>query len=64
MDTPQTRTLTRAAEICGGVVGLAAALKVPVDKLTRWLAGDDLTPTEVYLFALDLVATGPLVRVY
>ena len=43
---------------------MAAALKVPVDKLTRWLAGDDLTPTEVYLFALDLVATGPLVRVY
>jgi hypothetical protein len=57
-DTPQTRTLYRALEICGGETALAAALKVPVEILSIWLAGADVTPEKIYFEALDLVAMG------
>ena len=54
--TPQTRTLYRALENCGGLGALADTLEVSVELLSRWLAGVDVPPVKVYLLALDLVA--------
>lgn len=53
---PATRTLARAAEICGGVQALARILRVPVPDLSAWIAGTAATPMEVYLRALEFVA--------
>ena len=61
-DTPQTRTLYRALENCGGKRALAEALGVSVEVLCRWLAGEDVPPVQSYLAALDLVAMGERAR--
>jgi hypothetical protein len=55
-DTPEIRTLNRAAEICGGVAALAKSLEVSVEALRRWLDGDTVPSAEAYVKALDLVA--------
>ena len=60
VDTPQTRILRRALEICGGEFALAEAFKVPVADLSRWVSGEVVTPANIYMEALDLVATGRL----
>jgi len=39
---------------------LAEAFKVPVADLSRWVSGDVVTPANIYMEALDLVATGRL----
>ena len=59
VSTPQTRTLNRALERCGGEIALAKALGVTIEVLSGWLAGDDIPP-KIYLSALDIVAMGPL----
>jgi hypothetical protein len=58
VSTPQTRTLERAIERCGGEVALAKALGVTIEVLSRWFAGDDVVPLQTYLSALDIVAIG------
>ena len=59
MSTPQTRTLKRALERCGGETALAKALGVTIEAVSGWLAGDDVPPN-IYLSALDIVAMGSL----
>jgi len=59
VSTPQTRTLNRALQRCGGEIALAKALGVTIELLTGWLAGDDV-PLNIYLSALDIVAIGSL----
>lgn len=58
-DTPQTRTLHRGVDACGGIVALAKALGVSVADLSAWLRGHIALPTEIYIKALDLVAANP-----
>jgi hypothetical protein len=55
-DTPQTRTLGRAREIAGSVEALALMLGCDARALLSWLAGDEPTPSPVYLKALDIVS--------
>ena len=59
MSTPQTRTLNRALQRCGGEIALAKALGVTIEVLSGWLGGDDVPP-KIYLSALDIVAIGSL----
>ena len=54
-ETAQTRTLRRALETYTEP-GLAKALGVPVEDLSRWLFGNAVLPVEVYMNALTLVA--------
>ena len=56
--TPQTRTLLRAINACGGVMKLAKALDVTVGDLTFWIQGHVTPPAPVFIQALDLVAGG------
>ena len=53
--TVYTRVLHRACQILGGVEQLAAHLRVSVALLYRWLEGDDIPPSNVFLHAVDLV---------
>lgn len=57
-DTPYTRTLHRAADVCGSVEALAHKLAVSVESLSKWLEGHIPPPLEVYFRALDIVANG------
>ena len=59
VSTPQTRTLNRALERCGGEIALAKALGVTIEVLAGWLTGDDV-PLKSYFSALDIVAIGSL----
>jgi len=59
VNTPQTRTLNRALERCGGEIALAKALGVTIEVLSGWFTGDEVPP-KVYLSALDIVAIGSL----
>jgi hypothetical protein len=56
MPTPQIRTLKRALQRLETVERLAAALKVGVDELAAYLAGEKPVPNAVFLEALDIVA--------
>ena len=51
------RTLQNALEIVVRKERLAAALCVTMDELEIYLAGDKPLPNEVFLAALDIVAT-------
>ena len=53
--TVYTRVLHRACQILGGAAPLAAHLRVSVILLHRWLEGDDVPPSNVFLVAVDLV---------
>ena len=59
VSTPQTRTLNRALERCGGGIALAKALGVTIEVLSGWFTGDEV-PLKIYFSALDLVAIGTL----
>lgn len=48
-------TLSRAAAAMGGEARLAAALRVPVRSMRRWLKGEAYPSTEIYQKALDLL---------
>jgi len=59
VSTPQTRTLKRALERCGGEIALAKSLGVTIEVLSGWFTGDEV-PLKMYFSALDLVAIGTL----
>ena len=50
-----TDALTRAAIAVGGEARLAAALRVRVKLVRKWLAGTAYPPTKIYQKALDLL---------
>jgi hypothetical protein len=53
--TLYAETLRRAAIAVGGEHRLARALRVPLDQLQRWTAGEEYPPTPVYQKVLDLL---------
>ena len=53
--TVYTRVLHRACQILGGVEQLAAHLRVSIALVYRWLEGDDVPPSNIFLNAVDLV---------
>ena len=59
-DTPQCRTLRRAADDYGGIDRLAQFMGSDASNVEHWYAGLELPPTTIYLTALDIVAQGPL----
>jgi hypothetical protein len=57
--TAVMRTLTLAAKTLGGVTQLAERLRVSVEDLDRWIAGNPPAPhNSFYLTALDIVSKG------
>ncbi len=58
-DTPQCRTVRRAAEDYGSLERLARFIGADLADLEHWCAGESLPPTAVFLKALDIVARGP-----
>ncbi|TMG79761.1 MAG: helix-turn-helix domain-containing protein [Betaproteobacteria bacterium] len=64
-DTATTRTLRRALATIGSEERLAAALNCSPLELVRWLSGEKPAPSEVFIAALDIVASmgsGPRAR--
>ena len=57
--TIHTETLSCAAATIGGADKLARFLKVSRKHLSRWLAGEEAPPNQVFLDALDVIADGP-----
>jgi len=57
MDGAHKRTLERALQIVIHKERLAAALGVPLPDLEAYLSGEKPLPTQVFLDALDIVAT-------
>jgi len=59
--TVYTRVLHRACQKLGGIEALAKTLHVPVETVHRWLEGEDVPPSKIFLRAVDLVmpAWGP-----
>ena len=43
----------------GGRSQLAAFFHVPKEKITAWVAGEEIPPLEVFLSSLDVIADGP-----
>ena len=56
-DTATTRTLRRALATIGSEERLAAALNCSPFELVRWLSGEKAAPSEVFIAALDIVAS-------
>ena len=57
-DTASIRTLRRALATIGSEERLAAELDVSPLKLMSWLVGEKPVPSEVFIAALDIVASG------
>jgi len=57
--TTYTETLSCAAATIGGADKLAQFLQVSRQRLSRWLAGEEAPPNQVFLDALDVIADGP-----
>jgi len=53
--TVHTRVLHRACQKLGGVEQLARLLNVPAATVYRWLEGESVPPTAVFLKAVDIV---------
>lgn len=53
--TVHTRVLHRACQKLGGVEQLARFLNVPTATVYRWLEGEAVPPTAVFLKAVDIV---------
>ena len=53
--TVYTRVLHRACQKMGGIDALAQELHVGVEVLHRWLEGEDVPPSRIFLQAVDLV---------
>ena len=53
--TVHTRVLHRACQVLGGVDQLAEHLRVSKTMLRRWLEGEDVPPSVVFLKAVDLI---------
>ena len=60
IQTSQNRTLYRALKNYGGAPGLAKALGVPAESLSRWLSGHESPSVEVYAAILKLLAPRPV----
>ena len=58
-DTPQCRTVRRAAGDYGSLERLARTFGSELADVEHWYAGESLPPTTVFLKALDIVARGP-----
>ena len=56
-DTATIRTLRRALATIGSEERLAAALNCSPLELVRWLSGEKPAPSEVFIAALDIVAS-------
>ena len=61
-DTASIRTLRRALATIGSEERLAAELGVSPLQLVSWLAGEKPAPSEVFIAALDIVASGGKAR--
>jgi hypothetical protein len=59
-ETAAIRTLRRALATIGCEERLAGALECSPLELVRWLSGEQPTPGEVFIAALDIVARGGL----
>ena len=55
MPTVHARTVRRAAEIAGGVEGLAAQLEARADFLQKWMEGQLQVPQEIFLRCVDIL---------
>ena len=53
--TVYSRTLHRACELLGGLEALSRQLRVPPEKLARWIEGTEDPPLKVFLAAVDIV---------
>ena len=53
--TVYTRVLHRACQKMGGIDALAQELHVGIEVLHRWLEGEDVPPSRIFLQAVDLV---------
>jgi hypothetical protein len=53
--TVYTRVLHRACQKMGGIDALAQELRVGAEVLHRWLEGEDVPPSRIFLQAVDLV---------
>jgi DNA-binding transcriptional regulator YdaS (Cro superfamily) len=62
LENAHTRTLRRALKVAGSAEALARALEVAPSELAAWMRGAVPLPTDVYLRALDLVASGVIRR--
>jgi hypothetical protein len=57
-DTASIRTLRRALATVGSEERLAAELNVSPLTLVSWLVGEKPAPSDVFIAALDIVASG------
>jgi hypothetical protein len=57
VDEAQTArlALTRAAEILGGTELLSARLRVPQERVERWIAGEEIIPIGVFSSAVNVM---------
>ena len=53
--TARSSTLRGAAQLVGGAQALAKRLGVSELQLQRWISGEETTPTEIFLQAVDLI---------
>ena len=51
--------VSEASSVLGGVPHLASRLKVPVNIVERWSAGDVEPPPNVFLESLEIIAEAP-----
>jgi succinate dehydrogenase flavin-adding protein (antitoxin of CptAB toxin-antitoxin module) len=56
-DTATIRTLRRALATLGSEEQLAAALNCSPLELVRWISGEKPAPSEIFIAALDIVAS-------
>jgi DNA-binding transcriptional regulator YdaS (Cro superfamily) len=57
-----SRVLREAAQRLGGEAELAALAGVSPEQISRWSAGGEIAPLEVFLAGLDAIAYGRAAR--
>jgi hypothetical protein len=60
----RTKALNRAMEIIGAKEALRQLLGVSMRQLEAWLTGSEHPPMDVFLKAVDVIASGPDVKTY
>lgn len=53
--TARSNTLSAAARVLGGTDALADTLGVSKLQVERWVSGEELVPTDIFLRAVDLL---------
>ena len=53
--------LSRAEQILGGRVRMAAFFRVAPEQIDAWVEGDEEPPLDIFLRSLDVIADGPYV---